>query len=76
MYRVTVFVTRKDGILDPGATVAKSALQKQGFGSVSDVQTGKLFVLTVEQTDEIAKMCETLLVNTVMEDYRYEIEEI
>ena len=76
MYRVKVSVTLKEGILDPGGAVAKDALHKLGFSEVCNVHTGKLFDLTVEHAGQIEAMCEALLVNTVMEDYSYEIEEI
>jgi len=76
MYRVKVSVTLKEGILDPGGAVAKDALHRLGFGEVQHVQAGKLFEMTVAHVGNIEKMCETLLVNTVMEDYSYEIEEL
>ena len=76
MYRVKVCVTLKEGILDPGGAVAKDALHRLGFDQVQSVQAGKLFELTVEHGGDINKMCKALLVNTVMEDYSYEIEEL
>ena len=76
MYKVKVFVTLRESILDPEGAAVKGALHKLGFGHVSDVRMGKVIEMTVASREGIDEMCETLLVNTVMEDYTYEIEEM
>jgi phosphoribosylformylglycinamidine synthase len=74
---VNVFL--KDGVLDPQGKAAHHALDSLGFEGVSDVRIGKQIVLQLETTDktkahaEAKEMCETLLANTVIEDYTIEI---
>lgn len=80
MYNVKVFVTFKESVIDPQGEAAKQALQAMNFSEVENVRVGKYIELSVASTDEIEKkieeMCSRLLVNTVIEDYRYEIEEV
>jgi len=75
----TVNVFLKDGVLDPQGKAAHHALDSLGFSGVSDVRIGKQIVLQLDSADkvkaeaEIKEMCETLLANTVIEDYTIEI---
>lgn len=80
MYKVRVFVTLKESVLDPQGTAVKSSLQMMGYTSIDDVRIGKYMELTInESRDKIDSMveeiCSKLLANPVIEDYRYEIEE-
>lgn len=80
MYKVKVFVTLRESVLDPQGTVVKGSLHSLNYHEVSDVRIGKYMELTIEKSarpvDELVKeMCERLLANVVIEDYRYEIEE-
>ncbi len=81
MAKVKVFITLKEGILDPqGQTVAK-ALENLGYQGVQDVRIGKYIVIEMdeEKEEEIEKqvksMCDRLLANPVIEDYFFEIED-
>ena len=74
-----VFVGLKPGVLDPqGRTIARS-LNDLGFDEVRDATQGKVIELTLEDGDReltearIKEMCEKLLANTVIENYRIEI---
>ena len=75
----TVNVFLKDGVLDPQGKAAHHALDSLGFSGVSDVRIGKQIVLQLDSADkakaeaEVKEMCETLLANTVIEDYTIEI---
>jgi phosphoribosylformylglycinamidine synthase len=76
--QVRVFVTLKPGVLDPqGAAIAQS-LGALGFSGVNDVRQGKVIELDLAATDpaeataEATRMCERLLANTVIEDFRVE----
>lgn len=80
MYKVKVFVTLRESVLDPQGTAVKSSLHSLNYSEVSDVRIGKFMELKIEKSErdveEIVKeMCERLLANVVIEDYRYEIEE-
>jgi phosphoribosylformylglycinamidine synthase len=72
---VTVTITLKPGVLDPQGRAIESSLANLGYQDVRGVSTGRQFVLDIDEEDETrarqktAKMCETLLVNTVIEDY-------
>ncbi|MEY3002583.1 MAG: phosphoribosylformylglycinamidine synthase subunit PurS [Pseudomonadota bacterium] len=75
---VNVFL--KEGVLDPQGKAAHHALGSLGFEGISDVRIGKQIVLKLQTTDrakaeaEVKEMCETLLANTVIEDYAIEIK--
>ncbi len=75
MARVVVDVMLKPEILDPQGQAVQRALVRLGFDGISDVRQGKRFELEVEEPvdDEalarIHKIAETLLANTVIEDF-------
>ena len=72
MARVTVTVMPKAEILDPQGQAIVGALGRLGHGGVSDVRQGKRFELEVDDTvtdDELAEIAESLLANTVIEDW-------
>ena len=75
---VNVFL--KEGVLDPQGKAAHHALDSLGFEGVKDVRIGKQIVLQLDTDDkdkaeaEVKEMCETLLANTVIEDYNIEIK--
>jgi phosphoribosylformylglycinamidine synthase PurS subunit len=78
--RVVVDVMLKPEILDPQGKAVQGALPRLGFTGVTDVRQGKRFELEVESADEatlaaIEKMAETLLANTVIEDFVVRIED-
>ncbi|MBS4209588.1 phosphoribosylformylglycinamidine synthase subunit PurS [Bacillus sp. FJAT-50079] len=81
MYKVKVYVTLKESVVDPHGSAATKALQKAEFTEVQDVRIGKYMEVTIEKTEKnieetVHKLCRDLLVNTVIEDYRFEIEEV
>ncbi|GGE80027.1 phosphoribosylformylglycinamidine synthase subunit PurS [Priestia taiwanensis] len=81
MYKVKVFVTLRESILDPQGTAVKGSLHSLGFEAVEDVRIGKYLEVTIDKSVEnidlaVKEMCEKLLTNVVMEDYRYEVEEV
>ncbi|MCR2823412.1 phosphoribosylformylglycinamidine synthase subunit PurS [Lederbergia panacisoli] len=81
MYKVKVFVTLKESVIDPQGSAATKALQKLDFPEVQNVRVGKYIELTLNNTDEnieetVHNICKGLLVNKEVEDYRFEIEEV
>ncbi|MDP1510137.1 phosphoribosylformylglycinamidine synthase subunit PurS [Paenibacillus sp. CMAA1739] len=80
MMKATVYVTIKQSVLDPQGVAVQGALHSMGFGEVEGVRIGKYMELNLDTTDResaekrIIEMCEKLLANTVIEDYRYELE--
>lgn len=80
MKKVKVYVTLRESILDPQGSAVQGSLHNMGYEEVSDVRIGKYLELQIEPTERdmdslIKEMCEKLLTNTVIEDYRYEVEE-
>ena len=77
--KVIVNVSLKEGVLDPEGHAIKSSLNNLGFENCSDVRTGKQIILNLDQNSEAEvltqakKMCEELLVNTVIENYEISI---
>ena len=73
--KVIVNITLKPGVLDPQGRAIENSLYSLGYQDVTGVSTGKQIVLDIDESDSArarqksAKMCETLLVNTVIEDY-------
>ena len=73
--QVIVNISLKEGVLDPQGLAIARSLNDSGFQEVGGIRVGKRIVLEVDETDEarlrqrVAKMCETLLSNTVIEDY-------
>lgn len=81
MYKVKVFVTLKESVVDPAGAAATKELKQTQFSEVQDVRIGKYIELTLEKSDKdpeevVDQICRELLVNTVIEDYRFEIEEV
>ena len=81
MYKVKVYVTLRENVLDPQGNAVKGALHTLNYREVQDVRIGKFMELIVEKSDRdidvlVKEMCEKLLANTVVEDYRYDIEEV
>ncbi|KPM15680.1 phosphoribosylformylglycinamidine synthase subunit PurS [Citromicrobium bathyomarinum] len=70
-----VFVTLKPGVLDPQGRAVHHALDGLGFDGVEDVRIGRLVELELADgisDEKVAEMCEKLLANTVIENYRIE----
>lgn len=75
--RVTVML--KAGVLDVQGEAVRHALGTLGFAGVNGVRQGKVIELDLAETDKaaaetaVAKMCDKLLANAVIESYRVEI---
>ncbi|MBI5756686.1 MAG: phosphoribosylformylglycinamidine synthase subunit PurS [Nitrospirae bacterium] len=78
--RVKIYVTLKEGILDPQGKAVKHSLHSLGYTSVEDVRVGKYIEIEIDDTakekldPQIKEMCNKLLSNPIIEDFRYEIE--
>jgi phosphoribosylformylglycinamidine synthase PurS subunit len=77
--KAKIHVTLKQGILDPQGKAIEHALDSLGFKNVGHVRVGKYMELDVSETDkvkaeaQVKQMCEKLLANTIVEEYRYEL---
>ena len=78
--KARVHITLKNGVLDPQGKATQTALHHLGFDDVQGVRQGKFIELDIAGSDKAAAeakvkaMCEKLLANTVVENYRYEID--
>lgn len=74
MARYEIYVTYKTGIFDPPGATAKRALLNLGYAGVEDVKIGKFIQLAAQgNLDQVREMCDRLLANPVIEDYRIEL---
>ena len=79
--KAIVNVYLKEGVLDPQGKAVHHALDSLGFDGVKDVRVGKQIVIELDAKsvdaakEEVEQMSETLLANTVIEDYDIEIVE-
>ena len=78
--RARVHVTLKNGVLDPQGQAIAHALGSLGFDGINDVRQGKVIELDLDEPNAdaarttVTEMCEKLLANTVIENYRIELE--
>jgi len=82
--RARVYVTLKDGVLDPAGVATAGGLKSLGFGEVAGVRLGKFIEVDLDESADgfspesartrLTEMCEKLLANTVIEKYRIELE--
>jgi phosphoribosylformylglycinamidine synthase subunit PurS len=76
--KARVVVTLKRSVLDPQGQAVGRALSSLGFSEVQSVRLGKVIELDLSETDphkareRLSAMCEKLLANTVIEEYRIE----
>jgi phosphoribosylformylglycinamidine synthase subunit PurS len=73
-----VYVTPKRGVLDPQGKAVANALHTLGFAEVDDVRIGKYVEIRLggsldDASARVRDMCEKLLANQVIEDFRFEI---
>ena len=82
MYLAKIYVTLKPTVNDPQGLAIKGGLHNLGFSDVSNVRAGKYIEVWIEETDQAKAqeqsqaMCDKLLANPVIEDFRFELEEL
>jgi len=82
MYLAKIYVTLKTTVNDPQGLTVKGGLHTLGFDNVQSVRIGKYMEVRLGETDgskakeRVREMCRKLLANPVIEDFRFELEEI
>ncbi|GHE85817.1 phosphoribosylformylglycinamidine synthase subunit PurS [Aliiroseovarius zhejiangensis] len=74
--KVRVDVMLKTGVLDPQGEAVRHALGNLGFDGVEKVRQGKVIELDLADgtsKEDVKKMCEKLLANTVIENYAIKV---
>ena len=75
-----IYITLKKDVLDPQGSVIANSLKSLGFDNVEDVRQGKFIEIKLSNKNkddaqkQLSEMCEKLLANLVIEDYKIEIE--
>jgi len=78
--KARVTITLKSGILDPQGKAIEGALKSLGIAGIASVRQGKVFDLELDGRDPSAAeaalkdAAEKLLANTVIENYKIEVE--
>ncbi|NQU72999.1 MAG: phosphoribosylformylglycinamidine synthase subunit PurS [Rhodospirillales bacterium] len=79
--KARIHITLKNGVLDPQGKAIEHALGGLGFAGVDSVRQGKFIEMDLAETDPgkardaADAMCQRLLANIVIEDYRIDIDE-
>ena len=79
--RIKIFVRLKEGVLDPQGKAVEHSLHSLGYQEVRDVRVGKYIEISLDAPSRpaaearIREMCDKLLANPVIEDYRFEISD-
>jgi len=74
--KFTINITLKKGVLDPQGLAIKNSLTTSGFQNITEVKQGKLIEVDIDEENYdnakkvVSKMCDVLLANTVIEDYK------
>lgn len=75
-----VFVTLKNGVLDPQGKAIQHSIESLGFEKINDVRQGKYFEITLDDSfdeqsahETVSKMAREILANPVIEDYEVQI---
>jgi phosphoribosylformylglycinamidine synthase len=82
MYLAKVYITLKPTVNDPQGLTIKGGLHTLGFEQVKSVRAGKYMELKLDEEDrlqaeeQVREMCKKLLANPVIEDFRFELEEV
>ena len=82
MFLAEVFVTLKPTVNDPPGITVMGAVRNLGFNSVVGVRIGKFLEIRLAETNRnkaeklLEDMCQKLLANPVIEEYRYELKEL
>ncbi len=82
MYKATVVIKLKKGVLNPEGMTIKRALNFLGYDNVKEVQTYKMIDIIIDEEDEekvkekVEEMCKKLLANPVIHDYEIEIKKL
>jgi phosphoribosylformylglycinamidine synthase len=79
--KISAIVTLKKDVLDPQGKVVNQTLKNIGYSTISSVRQGKYFEIEINETNKdkakkiIGEICEKLLTNTIIEDYKINFKE-
>ena len=79
--KISAIVTLKKEVLDPQGKVVNQTLKNMGYQNITNVRQGKYFEIEVNESDKdkakivAEEICKKLLTNTVIEDYKINLEQ-
>ena len=82
MFLAKIYITLKAGVNDPQGLTIRGGLHQLGFDTVADVRAGKYMEVRLDQqdrqeaSDRVAEMCDQLLANPIIEEFRFELEPV
>ena len=82
MFQARIHITLKPTVNDPQGITVLSSLHRLGFDSAGDVRIGKYLLVNIDETDQekaeaaVTAMCQQLLANPVIEDFKFDLEEM
>ena len=82
MYLARIYITLKPGVNDPQGLTMRGGLHQLGFDTVQDVRAGKYMEIRLDDDDReranarVTEMCDRLLANPVIEQFRFELDEV
>lgn len=82
MFKANIYVTLKEGVLDPQGDAVRKSLQVLNYQGVNEVRIGKFIEVWLEAVDEttarrdLQEMSDKLLANPVIENFRVEMVEV
>lgn len=81
-FQARIYVTLRPSVLDPAGVAVCSGLHQLGYGAVESVRIGKYIEVALDAADQgeaaqqLDQMCDRLLANPVIENYRFELNEL
>ena len=82
MFLAKIHITLKPGVNDPQGLTIRGGLHQLGFDTVADVRAGKYMEIRLDHADydeagdRVTQMCDQLLANPIIEEFRFELESI
>ena len=77
-----VYVSLKRSVLDPQGKTIQGALHKLGYEALTEVRQGKFFEITLDggldrsqAEEQVKRIAREVLTNSVIEEFRYSIED-
>ena len=82
MFQARIYITLKPTVNDPQGVTVLSSLHRLGFDSAEGVRIGKYLLVNINESDRVkaetsaTEMCQKLLANPVIEEFRFDLEEM
>jgi len=78
-YQAQIYVTLRPSVLDPAGVAVQSGIQQMGYENIEQVRIGKYIQLSLQAASEeearqqLSQVCDRLLANPVIENYRFDL---